>query len=801
MKHINFHYFQRGQTIIEVLITIALTAIMLPALLTSIIVSREGRAQTEEHLLASGLVQESVEVLRSVREENWDNISTNGTYHIASTSTGWSLMSGAETVDGYTKSIVIEDAYRDDTGTILEADPDDEITTCTPTGNARFEKYDNISGTAISQLYDSANFPDNPTSTQSINDTVLTTPINIDDNFGGRLSALLCAPEDGNYIFYVNGDDGTELRISADTDPANVSTIASVDGWTNAGEWNKYTSQTSAPVTLNAGQYYYIEANYKEAGGGDHAQIGWRLPNNTTQRPISNTHYSLPNEANEVYTTQTSPDASTKKITVSVEWTTPRPDSISTTFYFSRYENDVWEQISHADFASGSFNGTTASFDSGGSVTLATGQTFDWEDVSTANGYNTPGNTDGYRIYADSLTERIYLSTGATLYIFSVQNPTNPSLLGSYGAGSQINGIHVDGDHTYLATSGNTTELQIVDVSNPNSPSLTTNLNLGGTTDATNIHVVDGYAYVSQSPSTAGGACELCIVDISDPVSPSISGGYDTGSNINSLYYYEEHVYVAIDNTAAELAVLNVSNKNNPTVSTYYNAPGTIAGNAVFVADDTVYFGRFNYNGGQELYTLSTDGSSLSLLDALDLGRNVNSIHKLGDKLLLALSGTNPQIRVIDVADPSNISQMDGTGIGGNTANQGVFFGNYGYIASSTNNSELTVVVPSITGSGFEEEGEYISPTFDSGSTAGYNYLSFQSSQPPGTTLRLQVAANNDNATWDFIGPDGTPTSYYTDNNSLPFDLSGRYFRYRLLLTGPGDTTSALENITINYSP
>src|SRR6185369_14339551 len=42
--------------------------------------------------------------------------------------------------------------------------------------------------------------------------------------------------------------------------------------------WNKYASQQSAPISLVAGQGYYIEARMKEGGGGDHLSVAWKVP-------------------------------------------------------------------------------------------------------------------------------------------------------------------------------------------------------------------------------------------------------------------------------------------------------------------------------------------------------------------------------------------------------------------------------------------------------------------------------------------------------------------------------------------
>ncbi len=173
---------------------------------------------------------------------------------------------------------------------------------CAPTGNAFYQKYDGIAGTAIGDLYADPDYPNSPSSTQTISGGLLESPINIDDNFGARLSALVCAPQDGDYTFWLTGDDGSELYVSTDTSPSNTVLAAEVVGWTNVGEWTKYPSQQSSPITLSAGQYYYVEANYKEGAGGDHVQVGWTLPDATVERPITSSNYSLPSESSAVST-------------------------------------------------------------------------------------------------------------------------------------------------------------------------------------------------------------------------------------------------------------------------------------------------------------------------------------------------------------------------------------------------------------------------------------------------------------------------------------------------------------------
>jgi hypothetical protein len=100
-----------------------------------------------------------------------------------------------------------------------------------------------------------------------------------------------------------------------------------------------------------------------------------------------------------------------------------------------------------------------------------------------------------------------------------------------------------------------------------------------------------------------------------------------------------------------------------------------------------------------------------------------------------------------------------------------------------------------------------ISNTFDVGGSSStfYNFSWDPASQPPQTgsnSLEFQVAGNNDNATWNFIGPDGTAGTYFTSPGSLPASLDGdRYFRYEALFStqDPGFTPE-LDDVSFNFS-
>ncbi|MBP9819293.1 hypothetical protein KBC79_00995 [Candidatus Woesebacteria bacterium] len=129
-KHTSRHgtgFLQNGQLLIELLVAIGVGALIIPALLSGFIISRQGKAQQEQRLEAALLAREAVEAVRAVRSQGWQYIATNGEYHPVVQGSTWVFVSGPETIGTLTRTITISDVYRDGSGAIVstggELDP------------------------------------------------------------------------------------------------------------------------------------------------------------------------------------------------------------------------------------------------------------------------------------------------------------------------------------------------------------------------------------------------------------------------------------------------------------------------------------------------------------------------------------------------------------------------------------------------------------------------------------------------------------------------------------------------------
>ncbi|MBK7382868.1 MAG: PQQ-dependent sugar dehydrogenase [Flavobacteriales bacterium] len=151
-------------------------------------------------------------------------------------------------------------------------------------GSLQRQLWIGLSGSNVSDLTSSPNYPNDPSSTTTL--TSFQGPTDQGDNYGTRVRGYIIAPQTGSYIFTVTSDDASAVYLSLNAEPQNKQLICSVPGWTNATEYTKYPQQISASIPLVAGRYYYVELLHKEGAGGDHFALRWQTPSNSTRTVI-----------------------------------------------------------------------------------------------------------------------------------------------------------------------------------------------------------------------------------------------------------------------------------------------------------------------------------------------------------------------------------------------------------------------------------------------------------------------------------------------------------------------------------
>jgi prepilin-type N-terminal cleavage/methylation domain-containing protein len=105
--------------------------------------------------------------------------------------------------------------------------------------------------------------------------------------------------------------------------------------------------------------------------------------------------------------------------------------------------------------------------------------------------------------------------------------------------------------------------------------------------------------------------------------------------------------------------------------------------------------------------------------------------------------------------------------------------------------------------------GTLDSSIFDTGTTSNFSLLSWSpAGQPPLTgseSVKFQFASSPTStpSSWDFLGPDGTPNTYYVSPNTSisTANNSNEYARYRMFLTTDTATvTPAVSDVSVTYT-
>ena len=265
-------------------------------------------------------------------------------------------------------------------------------------------------------------------------------------------------------------------------------------------------------------------------------------------------------------------------------------------------------------------------------------------------------------------------------------------------------GVFVSGKYAYV-TSNSRDSLAIIDVSNPASPSLISTITSSQLGDANGIFVSGRYAYTVNRSSDS-----IAILDVSDSASPSLTGTchpfYNTTGTVldgaYGVYVAGKYAYV-VNNSADSLAIIDVSNPTNPTLTSTIQPDGV---------NGQLDGARHVFVSGKYAYVTSYTRDSLAIIDVSDpasptLTSTITSGQLDGimgvfvsGKYVYTTNYGSESIAIIDVSDPASPSltgtchpfyNTTGTVLDGAT---GIFVsGKYAYVTNTIADSLAVIDV------------------------------------------------------------------------------------------------------------
>lgn len=207
----------------------------------------------------------------------------------------------------------------------------------------------------------------------------------------------------------------------------------------------------------------------------------------------------------------------------------------------------------------------------------ARGTNYNSSDLTVANF----GATDGLIYAGQNGVALITVSnSGFNAFSYATVRAFSPTALSYITIPGYANNVDVNNNYAYVAAGS--AGLQIVDVSNPNSPHITGSRDTPGT--AIDVRVAGNLAYI------ADGGTGLQIMDISNPASPVIIGSIDTPGIAQDIVVSGTRAFVA--DGSSGLSIIDISTPSVPAILGAVNIAGAARGvavrdNTALVVDDS----------------------------------------------------------------------------------------------------------------------------------------------------------------------------------------------------------------------
>jgi hypothetical protein len=235
----------------------------------------------------------------------------------------------------------------------------------------------------------------------------------------------------------------------------------------------------------------------------------------------------------------------------------------------------------------------------------------------------------------------------------------------------------VQPDFSTCTVSSSCSQLQIIDISTPSTPTLITNYKLPtltspfaigsrGQASGKSIFATNDLIYLGLTKPTGTQGDEFNIIDVHNPHSPQWLGGFRVGRTINQIQVLNGYAYLATDDPARELIVLDVHNPASITLIGSYDASGSSTfgfGKAITLARTTftnnLALGRSYTASGPELFLLNmSDLKNPLLLGSQQISSRTSpvSVEQIVLRDFLGFILTDTALEFWNITDPEHLS-------------------------------------------------------------------------------------------------------------------------------------------------
>lgn len=529
-------------------------------------------------------------------------------------------------------------------------------------------------------------------------------------------------------------------------------------------------------------------------------------------------------DANGVATTSGTIDPSTKQAVTTVSWSTPIVSSVQATQYLTRYlGNTFFLQTTQGDFNTGSTSGTTVTNTAGGEVVLGAGGSGDWctpQPIVSAADLPKSGVANAITAIEGS----VFAGTGDNASGVSFANVTIPNTASPSGTitgtfdGYKTNGVFGEANYAYLATDTNSREIMIIDLSslpyaqagyfdapgNGTGNSVFVSGNIGYMTDGNKLYTFD-------LSSKSGSRSQL--------------GSITLPATGNKVVVVGNYAYVVLDSTSSQMQIVQVSSDGKTLTLAGTASVAGQNGVDVFINSTATraYLATQSSDSQKEMFIvdIATKTGSRPTVGSYDTnGMSPKGITAVTSNKAIIVGTGGEEYQVFSIVDETNPVRCGGmdlaNGANGVASVLEADGDAFSYIITGDASSELKIIRGGAGGGNYQASGFFESGTFDALNSVLFNRFMPTAAKPSLTDVTYQVAGADANpasgnctgATFSFVGPDGTNSTYFATSSAIPTSITGTYrnparcFRYKTFLSTTDQTQSpVLYDMTVNYSP
>lgn len=707
---------EQGSLLIEAMLSIAVFFIIATATIGVFLHVTESSKQSVEYVAATGLLQEGIEAVRSIRNREYSEL-VNGSHGLQTASGYYEFSGTSETIGSFTRTITVEDVYRNSglTGDIDTSGTLDSSTkkiTVNVYWNTLASKTQNINAVFYVYNFSTSSWTQTATSDFSIgsqNSAAITATSNgevqlrsaqVDWNGlvvqhdvdmagnGNRNAFVLDETQDLLYVLSDTGS-GDELEVY-DVSDVSESMPTSVDSYpvgydgadmvlNNGYLYIATNDDSNEVVVLDAYDLSYVQS-LDLTGGANAVAIAATGTTLVVARDKSGSSSEVSfwditdpeGTINElgVGSGETGRDMTALAMDSNYVYVTSTKESEELFVYRLSDYTKVYVMNMSDDNKPRSLalvgNNLYVGRDNGGGkddfylLDVSSPETSITEISSEDTG------TDVYGIHIDDNEDYAFLATtddAEELVVIDLSTFT-VAQTGNTNNSSNANDVVQYGGYVYLATDSDSADLVVfrTDEGGWGTPSLVGSDDKDGSHDPNEIFVDNGFAYMATEQNKTYD--ELFIWDVSTPSSPSLQGSFDVGDHVRDIWVSGDYTYLATANNSRELDVIYTASKSSPCRVATFDATGNQDGYTVTVSGDNIYLGRKDSTGSGRYEFYVIDGSTLptscgstvvlTSLGGVDFNDRINDLVVSGTNVYAATDDNSAEMAIFDVSSPGS---------------------------------------------------------------------------------------------------------------------------------------------------